>query len=76
MIPDILNGTKPGNFGWLTWNGDQSATSLAKSLTPPGDAYRYVNPFKPSDHEVSVGDDVLGRTGRSTRRRSATRSRS
>ncbi len=25
----------PGNFGWLTWTGDQSATTLADSLCAP-----------------------------------------
>ena len=63
VIQDILNGTKPGNFGWLTWNGDLDVSTLAKSLTPPGDSFRYVNPFDSHDHEVSVGDKVLGRPG-------------
>ncbi len=63
VIPDILNGTQPGNFGWLTWTGDHAVKTLARSLTPPGDSGRYVNPADPADHTVSVGDRVRGRPG-------------
>ncbi|MFL5931617.1 MAG: Ig-like domain-containing protein [Gaiellaceae bacterium] len=63
VLADILNGTRPGNFGWLTWNGDLSAPALGVSLTPPGDSGRYVNPDNPADHDVSVGDRVRGRPG-------------
>src|SRR5205823_14392062 len=60
---DVLNGAQPGNFGWLTWSGDQSEPSLAKSLTAPGNASTYVNPVNASDQVVSVGDWVRGRAG-------------
>ena len=30
-LDDLLNGTQPGNFGWLSWTGSQSATALAIS---------------------------------------------
>jgi hypothetical protein len=63
VLPDILNGTQPGNFGWLTWTGDLAAPTLAASLTPPGDSGRYVNPDNPADHDVSVDDRVRGRPG-------------
>src|SRR3712207_3146645 len=35
VIADIYNGVQPGNFGWLSWTGDQTAPVLARSLTPP-----------------------------------------
>ncbi|MGC8959621.1 MAG: hypothetical protein ACP5OO_07515, partial [Chloroflexia bacterium] len=60
---DILHGSGPGNFGWLTWTGDRSEGALARSLTPPGDSYTYIDPDDPSDHVVSVGDWGRGRPG-------------
>ncbi|HEY0606206.1 MAG TPA: hypothetical protein VGD58_25010, partial [Herpetosiphonaceae bacterium] len=62
-IVDLLNGTGPGNFGWLTWTGGQSAPTLATSLTPPGDSHTYTNPNNPQDRRVSVGDWVRGTPG-------------
>lgn len=62
-IPDILNGTGKGNFGWLTWAGGQSTLTLVTSLTPPGDSSTYVNPDAPADHQVSMGDWVQARPG-------------
>ena len=35
---DILKGTGPGNFGWLTWTGNTEVYALAASLTPPGNS--------------------------------------
>ena len=63
VLPDILNGTEPGNFGWLSWNGQLGLPTLARSLTPPGDSGRYVNPQNPADRDVSVGDSVRSQTG-------------
>ncbi|HEY0734296.1 MAG TPA: hypothetical protein VGD69_05280, partial [Herpetosiphonaceae bacterium] len=62
-IVDLLNGTGPGNFGWLTWTGGQSAPTLATSLTPPGDSHTYTNPNNPQDRRVSVGEWVRGTPG-------------
>jgi hypothetical protein len=62
-VTDIFNGTGQGNFGWLSWNGDNGVPSLVESLTPPGNSYLYVNPNDPSDTELSVGDWVTGRPG-------------
>jgi hypothetical protein len=62
-LPDIYNGTGPGNFGWLSWTGEQGVPALVNSLTPPGDSYAYVNPFDPNDHSLSPGDWVHGRPG-------------
>src|SRR4051794_1306194 len=56
VIPDILNGMQPGNFGWLTWAGSPSEPTLVKSLTPPGDSNTYINVDNLADHVVSVGD--------------------
>jgi len=62
-IEDTLNGSGPGNFGWLTWTGGQGEEVLARSLTPPGDSETYINPNDPQDHVVSLGDWVRGRPG-------------
>ena len=62
-LTNILNGSEPGSFGWLTWAGSPSATTLAQSLRPPGDSSTYVNPAAPNDHTVSVDDWVTGVPG-------------
>lgn len=67
-LEDIYNGSGPGNFGWLTWTGDQSVGGLVRSLTPPGASESYINPADPSDHRVSLNDWVKGRTGVSNAR--------
>lgn len=63
IIQDIFNGAQPGNFGWLTWTGDNSIPSLVTSLTPPGDSNTYINARNLDDHTVSIGDWVQGRPG-------------
>ena len=63
QLLDILNGTSPGNFGWLNWTGTQGEPALVQSLTPPGDSGTYVNPNDPNDHTLSVNDWVYGRPG-------------
>lgn len=63
VLHDILNGTRPGNFGWLTWSGSPSVPTLASSLTPPGDCEDYVNPDDPSDAAISPGDWIQGCPG-------------
>lgn len=65
MVTDILNGDQPGNFGWLTWNGDNSVPALVASLTMPGNSHIYLNPHDPTDHVVSIGDWVKGKPGMS-----------
>ena len=62
-LTDILNGTQPGNFGWLSWDGNGSPPALVTMLTPPGNSYIYTNPFNGADHVVSTGDWVQGNTG-------------
>lgn len=62
-LPDIFNGTQPGNFGWLTWSGGNGVPTLVASLTPPGNSHTYVNPHNSSDHTVSVGDWIEGKPG-------------
>lgn len=62
-IQDILNGTDAGNFGWLTWSGDQGNAALVQSLTPPGNSQSYANPDNPADHTPTQGDWVRGRPG-------------
>src|SRR6266487_1154630 len=49
VITDIFNGDQLNNFGWLTWTGDSSDSTLQTSLTAPGDSTDYVNPDNPAD---------------------------
>jgi hypothetical protein len=60
---DILNGTQPGNFGWLSWTGNTETQVFVASLTPPGNNSTYINPNAPSDHIMSVGDWITGLPG-------------
>lgn len=62
-IGNIYNGVQPGNFGWLSWTGDQGDPALVTSLTPPGNSTSYVNPSNPTDHVLVVGDWVDARPG-------------
>ncbi len=62
-IPSISNGAQPGNFGWLSWAGDQGNPALVTSLTPPGNSTSYTNPNNANDHVLVVGDWVDGRPG-------------
>lgn len=63
IIGNILNGSQPGNFGWLTWNGANSTPTLVASLTQPGNAYTYANPADATDHLVSLENWVKGNPG-------------
>jgi uncharacterized protein YegL len=63
IINDIYNGSGPGNFGWLTWAGDNNTPALIASLTIPGNSHTYVNPYNANDHMVSIGNWVEGRPG-------------
>jgi len=58
---NIVLGDQLSNFGWLSWTGDPSDAALVTSLTPPGNSDSYVNPDNSADHEINVGDWVLGR---------------
>lgn len=62
-LGQIDRGTGSGNFSWLTWTGSTSATTLAMSLTPPGDSYAYVNPDNTNDRLLQIGDWAQGATG-------------
>jgi len=68
VCQDILNGTGLGQFGWLSWAGNQGEPTLAGSLTQAGDSYSYVNPLDANDHTVNIGDWVVGRSGVSNSR--------
>jgi hypothetical protein len=63
VIMDILNGTGHGNFGWLTWTGDNSETALVTSLTGAGDVSTYINPDTANNEQIAVGDWVIGKRG-------------
>ena len=62
-IPAINLGSDSGNFGFVTWTGDNSAGALAGSLTAPGDADTYVSAADPEDTQVDIGDWVQGVPG-------------
>ncbi|MBW7886379.1 MAG: tandem-95 repeat protein, partial [Caldilineaceae bacterium] len=62
-VDNILNGTQPGNFGWLTWSGNGNVPTLVNNLTPPGNSDTYVNPNQPGDHLVSINDWIRGVPG-------------
>lgn len=67
MMNNLLNGTAPGNFGWLRWPEDTSwgsATRLAQMLNDPSlSVTRYENPDDPSDVSLNAGDKVWGNSG-------------
>jgi len=63
VYEQIPLGTGPGNYSWLTWDGNNDAPSLAASLIPPGNSDTYINPNDLLDHQVSIGDWVQGRPG-------------
>lgn len=59
---NIFTGAGSGHFGWLTWDGTQSQTTLAESLADP-DSHQYVNPDDPDDRAVSLFDWINGKVG-------------
>jgi hypothetical protein len=63
IIENILNGKSAGNFGWLTWSGDNGMPMLIESLGPPGNSHTYINPHDSADHIVTPGDWVHGKPG-------------
>jgi len=70
MFPNIENGVEAGDFGWLAWNdnpGSQTALALADCIRYPGNSIDpidgYTNPADPTDHDIDVGDLILGHTG-------------
>lgn len=60
---DILCGTGPGNFGWLSWTGATDEGTLATSLSAPGNSNTYVDPTNAGNHTLAVGCTVSGSTG-------------
>ena len=62
-IEDILSGPGTGHFGWLTWDGKQSAKTLASNLSRPSKSDEYTNPVDGDDHELDPGDLVRGASG-------------
>ncbi|MGQ0800578.1 MAG: Ig-like domain-containing protein, partial [Pseudomarimonas sp.] len=63
VITQMPRGTGPGNFGFLTWAGSNSAPTLATSLLPPGDSYTYTNPDAPTDRVLNIADWAQGAPG-------------
>jgi hypothetical protein len=47
----------------VTWTGDLTQSALVASLAAPGNSTNYVNPDNSSDHEINVGDWIVGRPG-------------
>lgn len=62
-ITDILNGTQPGNFGWLTWTGSPSEPTLVTSLSGAGNSDNYINPTTGVNEPIVAGDWVQGKPG-------------
>jgi len=64
VIVDLPCGTSPGNFGWITWGGSPSDTTLVDSLKPPGDStpWNYKAIFK-SDTPKALRDTTKARFG-------------
>lgn len=62
-LPDIWNGSQPGNFGWLSWAGDPGEPTLNDSLSLAGDSNTYVNPDDPNDQLLIAGKWVFGKPG-------------
>lgn len=54
VLYNLENGADPGDFGWLTWNGNRSQDALAASLTTPGNVETYVNPFNPKEKDLTA----------------------
>ncbi len=63
VFSEIELGTGPGNYSWLTWDGNNDAPSLANSLLPPGNAELYINPDDAADNQLDIDDWVQGRPG-------------
>src|SRR5215813_7406350 len=63
VVIDVFNGVLSEDFSWVTWTGDLSQPTLVASLVPPGNSTNYVNPDDSTDHEVNVGDWIVGRPG-------------
>src|SRR6185295_14758594 len=49
VVVDLSCGISPGNFGWITWGGSPSDTTLVDSLKPPGDSATYIDPLDTAD---------------------------
>src|SRR5690606_23916783 len=63
LIKQLPRGTGPGNFSWLTWTGANDAPTLATSLVPPGDSWRYMNPDNAIDRVLNIADFAQGAPG-------------
>jgi choice-of-anchor A domain-containing protein/RHS repeat-associated protein len=63
IVNEMPRGTGPGNYSWLSWTGATDAPTLAASLAPPGDSWRYVNPDLATDFVLGIGDYAQGATG-------------
>jgi hypothetical protein len=63
VVIDVFNGVLSENFSWVTWTGDLSQPTLVASMVPPGNSTNYVNPDNSTDHEVNIGDWIVGRPG-------------
>ena len=64
---DAYEGDSPGNFGWITWNPDQShnnAGYVEDELMYPEMSFNdFTDVNEPDDHYLSIGDDVSTKPG-------------
>ena len=63
VVIDVANGVLSEDFSWVTWTGALDQPTLVASLVPPGNSTNYVNPDDSTDHEVNIGDWIVGRPG-------------
>ncbi len=60
QLEDLRSGADSGTFTWLTWGGSPDVSTLAESLTPPGNSSTYANPTDRIDSVISLGDWLRG----------------
>ncbi len=64
---DAFEGDSPGNFGWITWNpdpGNNNANYVEDELKYPQMSLNdFTDVNDPSDHQLSIGDDVSTKPG-------------
>ncbi len=61
---NLVMGTLPGQYGWLTWSGATDQNTLITSLTPPGNTQTYLDPIHLSPSPpVGLGSLVAARGG-------------
>jgi len=63
LFSHVPLGNGNGNYGWLSWNGSNSANTLARSLIAPGNSQNYRNYLDETDRSLDLFDWVSGAPG-------------